>query len=222
MDITSCGCNSCRVPQGRLRRRGHLAASLIKRPRDIPRYLQYSLPLPSPLDVELPWLAFGAIDFLDAHVAGGTIYEYGGGGSTLFFARRADRVVTVEHDPRWATALQQAIVSRSLSNVEVIAAAADFNDPVTFGQSDFAHALPNDPADLVMLDSYDVVPPHALRPLLFPHAEDLVRKPGGFIVVDDSHRYPQLPHQSTAHEIHSFSGPGPGRRGVTTTDIHCY
>ena len=56
----------------------------------------------SPLLDQIPWLTFPAIDFLNRHMHQNVeIFEYGGGGSTLFFLNRAKRVITVEHDPVW-------------------------------------------------------------------------------------------------------------------------
>ena len=64
----------------------------------------------STLDVRLPWLPFAVIDFLAEEVGRESrIFEYGGGGSTAWFADRAGQVVTVEHDEAWYRTLVQAI-----------------------------------------------------------------------------------------------------------------
>jgi hypothetical protein len=50
----------------------------------------------------LPWLAYPAIEFLDAHLPpSATLFEYGSGGSTFWFAQRVRRVISCEHDERW-------------------------------------------------------------------------------------------------------------------------
>lgn len=56
----------------------------------------------------IPWLTYPAIEFLDGlDFTGKSIFEFGGGGSTLFWARRARDVTTVELDPSWAEHLQR-------------------------------------------------------------------------------------------------------------------
>lgn len=58
----------------------------------------------------LPWLTFTAIDFLKTYVnESKKIFEYGGGGSTLFFLDHAHEVVTVEHDGAWFSDLVKII-----------------------------------------------------------------------------------------------------------------
>src|ERR1041385_4442123 len=54
------------------------------------------------MDDRLPWLGFSVIGQLKEKVGKGyRIFEYGGGGSTLFFLDRAKEVVTVEHNAEW-------------------------------------------------------------------------------------------------------------------------
>jgi predicted O-methyltransferase YrrM len=172
--------------------------------------------------MELPWFSYSAIRFLEGRLCGTeTVYEYGGGGSTLFFARRVARVVTVENDAAWTSKLQTALDDRSLTNVELIRADGDFDNPASFGRSKFANALPTAPADVVVIDSYDFPPPHLLRPLLFPKAEAVV-KPGGMIILDDAWRYRALRTTSRAAEVRTLAGVGPARKTVTSTDFYLY
>src|SRR5688572_27506537 len=60
-----------------------------------------SEPSPSSLLQPLPWLPAAAVSFLDDKLAGLSVFEWGSGGSTLWFAERARSVVSVEHDPVW-------------------------------------------------------------------------------------------------------------------------
>jgi len=51
----------------------------------------------------LPWLPYEAIIWLLLHTQpSNTIFEWGGGASTLFFRRRGHQVTTVEHNVGWA------------------------------------------------------------------------------------------------------------------------
>lgn len=55
-----------------------------------------------PLSLGLPWLAFGAIDWLERNLSSAwRVLELGSGGSTVFFRRRVRELVSVEHDPLW-------------------------------------------------------------------------------------------------------------------------
>lgn len=85
----------------------------------------------NPLLDEVPWMPFAAIAFLRGALSpGDRIFEYGSGGSTVFFARRAAEVVTVEHDARWAREVAAAISRRGIRNVELLAIAPGKNhDP---------------------------------------------------------------------------------------------
>lgn len=64
----------------------------------------------SPLDAKQPWITFRAIDFIEQHLsAGAKVFEFGGGGSTLFFLGKASEIVTVEHDEAWFKLLRDKI-----------------------------------------------------------------------------------------------------------------
>lgn len=58
-----------------------------------------------PVDAEgnpLPWITYPAIEFLTPRVdAGMSVFEYGCGASTLWWAGRVREVVSVEHDRVW-------------------------------------------------------------------------------------------------------------------------
>lgn len=61
---------------------------------------------------EWPWINFKVIDFLTQNLLlTHKVFEYGGGGSTLFFCRRAELVITVEHDETWFGILTDKIVT---------------------------------------------------------------------------------------------------------------
>jgi predicted O-methyltransferase YrrM len=50
------------------------------------------------------------------------VFEYGSGGSTLFFGERAKVLVSVEHDREWYKVLKQHLEKRGLRNVEYLLA----------------------------------------------------------------------------------------------------
>uniref|UniRef100_UPI003D7FB790 FkbM family methyltransferase n=1 Tax=Pedobacter sp. TaxID=1411316 RepID=UPI003D7FB790 len=50
----------------------------------------------------LPWVTYSFIDFItDRLQKTQRVFEYGSGSSTLFYAKRVARVVSVEHDEQW-------------------------------------------------------------------------------------------------------------------------
>jgi hypothetical protein len=65
----------------------------------------------------LPWYTYPAIEFLQQlDFSGKTVFEYGSGMSTLFWAVRAARVVSVEDDEQWF----RKVESMAPANVELI------------------------------------------------------------------------------------------------------
>jgi hypothetical protein len=57
-----------------------------------------------------PWITFDAMDVLEKHLnPQSKVFEYGGGGSTLFFLDHANEVVTVEHNPEWFSILSEGL-----------------------------------------------------------------------------------------------------------------
>ena len=72
-----------------------LGRHLLTHPRHVLPYLTTGpLCRRSPLELGVPWFAQTAIEFLEHHVTRKMhVFEYGAGGSTLFFARRAAAVI---------------------------------------------------------------------------------------------------------------------------------
>ena len=54
------------------------------------------------IDDQLPWITFDATKYLQKFLTSKSIvFEFGGGGSTLFFLKNQATVYTVEHDANW-------------------------------------------------------------------------------------------------------------------------
>lgn len=59
---------------------------------------------------QIPWLTFDAIAYLSARVAPGwRVFEYGSGGSTLFWLNRGCEIVSIEHDELWYAQVQRRL-----------------------------------------------------------------------------------------------------------------
>ncbi|MEZ4939323.1 MAG: hypothetical protein R3D58_00555 [Saprospiraceae bacterium] len=82
-----------------------------------PRWMQFQAKNKTALEDELPWLNFPALDYMEQSIRPDfRIFEYGGGGSSLFFCKRAAEVITVEHDPDWFSKLKSKVVEKGYSN----------------------------------------------------------------------------------------------------------
>ncbi|MCK0141235.1 class I SAM-dependent methyltransferase [Aliiroseovarius sp. F20344] len=55
--------------------------------------------------LDIPWWSFDAIDAVDKKLSqtqNARVFEWGSGASTVWLAKRAGEVISVEHDPSWA------------------------------------------------------------------------------------------------------------------------
>lgn len=100
----------------------------------------------NPLDDAVPWLPFKARAWLQEHVDQETaVFEYGSGGSTLFLARTAGRVLSVEHDAAWFALVARALAQTGAGSCEhrlheprLVAGELDGLDPYRSRRPEFA------------------------------------------------------------------------------------
>ena len=198
-----------------------LSGNLLQRPSNIPRYLsQNILHRRSPVDLELPWFSYGAIDFLEGFLRPEMrVFEFGSGGSTIFFAHRCARVESVEDDPAWALRVRERLTQLGLTNVALSECPFDFNCSAAFGESQYLDRVREGSYDVIVVDGADN--DYSIRPKCFKVAENQVNA-GGIIVVDDSWRYRQLRESHRARRLEVFETVGLARYGVTSTDIYFY
>lgn len=162
----------------------------------------------STLDLRLPWLPFNAIEVLERRLdSSSRVFEFGGGGSTLWFADRVGEVVTAEHDPGWTSVLAEH--TALLPNVTLLArsSADEYATYVTA-----IAGYPDEYFDVVVVDGRE-------RVRCFEHAMPKVR-PGGLLVLDDSQRpkYAKAFTLAQAWRAATFQGltPTKSMRGTTT------
>ena len=142
---------------------------------------RHLLPVPIRLSSE-PWITAGAVAFLDEFLArqpDAHALEFGSGGSTIWFSRRVGKLVSFEHDPRWARAVRKAL--SDIPNVDLRLYKRPYFDHIAeFTDNSF---------DLVLVDGRDRVECARL-------ARRVVR-PGGVMMIDDTNRidgrYSDLP-----------------------------
>jgi SAM-dependent methyltransferase len=200
---------------------GRVITNLVTHPQYIPRCLVHNaINGKTPLDLEIPWFAYAAIDFLEESLRPGmSVCEYGSGGSTLFFARRAKSVLSIEDNPKWHELVSRRLEEKGIANVTLRLCPFDFKNPVGFEDSDYLRALPDESFDVIVVDGSEEWT--QVRPVCFRKAEQRIR-PGGMIIVDDSWRYPELRTNNRAKRCSVFQSVGPCRPGVTSTDVFFY
>src|SRR5947208_17175251 len=133
---------------------GRVVANLALNPRYVPRTLRHNvINGASPLDLELPWFSYAAIDFLAAELRPEMeVCEYGSGGSTLFFARRTRRVFSIEDNEKWFSLVSERVTRLGLKNVELHLYPFDFKNPVGFEKSAYLNAVPKSLFDIIVID----------------------------------------------------------------------
>ena len=158
-------------------------------PADLIRYVRHFRS--RPLDIEKPWFSWPSIDFLSSYVTPSMrVFEYGSGGSTIFFARRAGKVVSSEDDPQWSQIVGSHCKQSGVNNAEVRNTRLDCASLQVFASCEYVTSL-DDRYDIIVVDGSEKWPIEILRPTCFYHAEMYVAA-GGIIVVDDAWRYDGL------------------------------
>lgn len=149
-----------------------------------------------------PWLTFDAIETLRARMHDGLrVFEYGSGGSTLFWLRWRVELCSVEHDPSWYHEIRSRLpgdraVDYRLVEPEPFAerhVGLDPADPEAYGSGDesfrgrtfrrYASQIdefPDGHFDIVLVDG-------RARPACLRHAVPKVR-PGGVLILDNADR----------------------------------
>jgi precorrin-6B methylase 2 len=200
---------------------GRVITDLLLHPQYIPRCLNHNvIKGKTPLELEVPWFSYAAIDFLDEFLRPNmTVCEYGSGGSTIFFSSRTKSVFSIEDNQKWYELVSNRLRQKGISNVTLTLCPFDFKNPTGFEQSAYLHAMPDEKFDVIVVDGSEEWT--QVRPVCFAKAEKQI-KAGGIIVVDDSWRYQNLRDHHHARDMKIFQSVGPCRPGVTSTDIFFY
>lgn len=160
------------------------------------------------MESRLPWLSFRAIELIQARLRPDhRVFEFGGGGSTLFFLDRVASVVTVEHDAHWFEKLKSDIsrsagerwtaIPRPAQKGEVVEQ-PDPTVPEHYHSSDPQYAGMNFREYASAIDAYPdqhfdwILVDGRARPSCMMHAIPKL-KVGGFLVLDNFERSSYLP-----------------------------
>jgi hypothetical protein len=72
-------------------------------------------------DTPSPWLVFDAIDYIKPRLFKGmNVFEYGSGGSTLFWLYHGANVVSIEHNPQWYDFMKNTLQSNKSIDYRLI------------------------------------------------------------------------------------------------------
>lgn len=97
----------------------------------------------------IPWVTYSFIDFIKGRLNKDlSIFEYGSGNSTLFYAKNVKRVVSVEHDEAW----YNKIVNQKAPNAEMIFTKLEPN-----GEYSQKAKLLNEKFEVIIVDGRDRV-----------------------------------------------------------------
>jgi len=95
----------------------YLLVADLKSWRYFPKWFSTFRPVRALVGEAEPWVPFEATDWLQHYLKPDMhVFEYGSGGSTIFFAERVAEVISVEHDQEWHAQVSRALAQRRLTN----------------------------------------------------------------------------------------------------------
>jgi len=193
-----------------------VAWQMLSHPAEAVRYIKDQRDGRTPLAQGLPYFSYCAIDYLRQNLKPGTrVFEFGGGGSTIFFLNLGCEVTSVETSPEWMGILKKAVGPHP--HWHLIEHCSD--DPVKNRVEFPAIVLRDAPWDVVVVDNTETESLH--REAAAIQAIKGIR-PGGLLVFDDAYlpKYEGIPKVMAGWHRQSFRGLGTARAWVTMTDIY--
>lgn len=199
-------------------------AHMAKSPGDAARWVRNRIDKKSPLEMRLPWISWPCIRELRRTVKPGMrIFEWGGGGSSVFFLGLGAEVTTMESAPQWRDAVEKSVreaIPEGVDRHTLMYAYAEEGDPDQVNAF-YEGVREGAPWDLILVDGLQNE--HCSRMPCLERAKELV-KPGGRVLLDDAWRdlYADAPKVMSGFTRREFKGLGPARPGVTRTDIYTH
>lgn len=159
-----------------------------------------------PLELELPWITIDAKRYIDKYISNKKdikVFEFGSGGSSLYFLNKGAKTYTVEHDYNWFQKVKNIIQKRdyaqnwqgNLIEAEPIASNITlskanpshyYSDDINFRDKNFkryvSHIDQFDDSyfDLILIDG-------RARPSCIKHSVSKIKE-NGLLVIDNSER----------------------------------
>jgi hypothetical protein len=196
-----------------------LARCLARHPREIRRLPQWlSERSLSPMAIRRPWWPYDATIWIAEHMPNGArVFEFGGGGSTLWLQDQGAEVIAVEHHEDWVQQLVAVLAPSARVMKRGTSASGSITSAVEPGFFDeYVAAVGDEPdssLDLVIVDG-------RARVECVRQAMSKV-KPGGLLLLDDSDRarYRPAVRLLIGWERHIFRGLKPGDYWSAETSV---
>ena len=188
-------------------------------------WYQFNDPAKSVHNERIPWLCFSAIDRIKKILRRDMIlFEYGSGGSTLFWSSRVRQVVSVEHDRLWYEKTKTELSGLDITNVTYILSEAEpddkfkaknFKNPADYISEDGNFTGKKFESYAKQIDYFEdqffdvIIVDGRARPSCILHALKKVKR-NGFIIVDNTDRKNYLePFQFNTGEWSRWDFVGP-------------
>ena len=136
-------------------------------------------------------------------------FEFGSGGSTIFFSKRAGQLISLEHDVAWHTQITKRFEDLQVKNVDyyLVEKDADNSKPSLIGKRNDDYTVPFTPAtcylnyysfiDRFADESFDfIIVDGRARVECAEHAIPKLKK-GGILILDNSERLRYKPVHDT-------------------------
>lgn len=134
----------------------------------------------SPVDNDnnpIPWLTYPFIDFLAPRLKNEMIvFEFGSGNSTLFYARKVNTVVTVEHSLEWYEKLRIKVPGNVQLHYKKLVENGEYSRCAAYSKMKF---------DIILVDGED-------RNYCITNSLSALKE-NGVIILDDSERFEYKP-----------------------------
>lgn len=157
----------------------------------------------SSINDRMPWLTYDAIGVLESNLTkASTVFEFGAGGSTLYFLDRVAKVYSVEHNPEWIGLLKKVVSAEEVGRwYPFLCEPSSIQGESSFTRANPEGYLSDDESyssksfreyasviDRAGVSAFDVVLVDGrARPSCIMHSLDKV-KSGGLLVVDNVER----------------------------------
>lgn len=147
-----------------------------------------------------PWLSPDAIVWLEKHLKPNMhMFEWGSGRSTLWFAKRIAKIISVENNLNWFETTSNAVLNQELSNVHLHHIPLEHSEADTYANHydklpSYVSIIQEQPSlslDIVLVDGW-------YRPVCT--LESLSKlKSGGYLIIDNTN-WNHPPHFHVPHD----------------------